>query len=624
MRPNRIRILICFIGLIGLKQAQAQTFNTYIDSFRGDTVVVKDYADLEYTQPNSLVNAIELDLNAPAGRVYELKRGGLYWNSRDLFTPTNRALVITGPRRESFIGDTNAAYPPIITGTADDAGFVNNGQLIQFSNDITMKNLIAIPGAFDGSQGFTFFTASAAGRTITLDNVYMEHTHWVFVESNDVANTSVHIRNSYFVNMSGQPCRRNGGIYDNVNNNTQELIVENSTHIMGQGMSYKFRNYPINRAFFNHNTFVNMGGQLFTSFGYQSNFTVTNNLFINSNIQGYHPGLDRSETDQDNLPHGIINLNHIPETFPWSTYGLTAIPDAQRRVLVDRNGVFWDQRVYGIAPVLNTGRSNLTGPAGPINNRTDWVSQAIRMNTRTQAIFDDNARYPLIQEGNWIMGGNPRFVNPLDLMTTQLDQLIEFSIQAAGGGGGPLAAYQSTYVMPKWRTAANQINNAEGNFVLPDWPIPVNLAYTNEAYLTAGLGGFPLGDLNWFPARKAQWNVVRNQLHAELANALNQGRTPTSIERIGSSIPSGFSLGQNYPNPFNPTTTITFEIQTPSEVTLSVYDITGRLIQTLVDNRLSSGSYNVSFDAQNLASGVYIYRLRAGQHMETKTMTLIK
>lgn len=88
--------------------------------------------------------------------------------------------------------------------------------------------------------------------------------------------------------------------------------------------------------------------------------------------------------------------------------------------------------------------------------------------------------------------------------------------------------------------------------------------------------------------------------------------------------PKEFSLSQNYPNPFNPTSTIEFTLPASADVMLEVYNINGQLVSTLVDTRMNAGEHSVVFDASNLASGVYLYRIRAGNFMETKQMTLIK
>lgn len=89
-------------------------------------------------------------------------------------------------------------------------------------------------------------------------------------------------------------------------------------------------------------------------------------------------------------------------------------------------------------------------------------------------------------------------------------------------------------------------------------------------------------------------------------------------------LPDSYSLDQNFPNPFNPTTQITFDLPQASKVELTVFDMLGRKVATLINKRMSAGTQQVQFDAANLSSGMYIYRLEAGSFTSTKKMTLIK
>lgn len=99
--------------------------------------------------------------------------------------------------------------------------------------------------------------------------------------------------------------------------------------------------------------------------------------------------------------------------------------------------------------------------------------------------------------------------------------------------------------------------------------------------------------------------------------------TTSNEERNG--ILAAFSLGQNYPNPFNPSTIIRYELPVLSTVTLEVFDVTGRKVITLLEGETKpAGIHEVTLDGRHLASGVYIYRLRAGQQVFTKKLTLIK
>lgn len=100
-----------------------------------------------------------------------------------------------------------------------------------------------------------------------------------------------------------------------------------------------------------------------------------------------------------------------------------------------------------------------------------------------------------------------------------------------------------------------------------------------------------------------------------------QGTTSTGHN---ADLPRAFTLAQNYPNPFNPVTVIGFELPVSGHVQLSVFDMLGREVATLVDEHTLAGRYQVNFDAGHLSSGIYVYRLRAGGKIFTQKMTLMK
>ena len=98
----------------------------------------------------------------------------------------------------------------------------------------------------------------------------------------------------------------------------------------------------------------------------------------------------------------------------------------------------------------------------------------------------------------------------------------------------------------------------------------------------------------------------------------------TSIESRGEEIPSEFSLAQNYPNPFNPSTAIEFSLTRTGQVTLTVYDMLGQKVRTLLEGVRPAGRHSVLFDGVGLASDTYIYVLQTEQHRAVKMMTLLK
>jgi hypothetical protein len=102
------------------------------------------------------------------------------------------------------------------------------------------------------------------------------------------------------------------------------------------------------------------------------------------------------------------------------------------------------------------------------------------------------------------------------------------------------------------------------------------------------------------------------------------GPTVIGISHNSSEIPKVYALAQNYPNPFNPSTNIKFGLPKSSIVKLTVFDITGRQVAVLVDGQLNAGNYAYDFDASNIASGVYFYKLQANEFTSVKKMLLVK
>jgi hypothetical protein len=112
-------------------------------------------------------------------------------------------------------------------------------------------------------------------------------------------------------------------------------------------------------------------------------------------------------------------------------------------------------------------------------------------------------------------------------------------------------------------------------------------------------------------------SVEQGFWHPDAASA-----SAVELSQVGP--PAGFLLDQNYPNPFNPMTLIHFSVPTGAHVALRVYTLTGDLVRTLVDDKLTPGDYNVRFNADGMAEGAYLYTLETNGHSVTKQMTLIK
>ncbi len=124
---------------------------------------------------------------------------------------------------------------------------------------------------------------------------------------------------------------------------------------------------------------------------------------------------------------------------------------------------------------------------------------------------------------------------------------------------------------------------------------------------------------NWWGTQWVDSNFEKYHMYRKVLLSLT-----TDVERIENKLPKYYTLMQNYPNPFNPTTVIEFTIPNKEFVTLKVYNILGQEVAKLVNGVKSAGVYKVSFDASDLTSGMYIYKIEAGNYSDTKKMLLMK
>ena len=98
----------------------------------------------------------------------------------------------------------------------------------------------------------------------------------------------------------------------------------------------------------------------------------------------------------------------------------------------------------------------------------------------------------------------------------------------------------------------------------------------------------------------------------------------TSANAPTGTVPEEFVLSQNYPNPFNPTTTIEYGLPRSGYVLLKVYNVLGEQVATLVDGNQPAGTFQATWDASGMPSGIYLYRLTAGEYVQTKKAMLMK
>jgi hypothetical protein len=147
---------------------------------------------------------------------------------------------------------------------------------------------------------------------------------------------------------------------------------------------------------------------------------------------------------------------------------------------------------------------------------------------------------------------------------------------------------------------------------------------TSNPHISFNLAGKLSGDKIKFRATITDTSIFYNVAHYPDTGWVVINVLPPILSVENENNPLSFNLAQNYPNPFNPITTISYQIPAPAYVTINVYDVLGNEIEILISEEKNAGSYDIGFDGSKLTSGIYYYRISAGEFSQTKKMILLK
>ncbi len=167
-----------------------------------------------------------------------------------------------------------------------------------------------------------------------------------------------------------------------------------------------------------------------------------------------------------------------------------------------------------------------------------------------------------------------------------------------------------------WKSASNRDDNSvtKGVYFLSE----NNLRLTGDSYQDADIITTNALPLVWYDIDFNERDPGGVYMGA------HEPQSAVSVPHLDRDIAEGYWLGQNYPNPFNPTTNISFVVPVDGQVKIEIYSVMGQLIETIVNDYKTAGAHTVTFDATALSSGVYIYRISAGEFVESKRMMFLK
>ncbi len=368
---------------------------------------------------------------------------------------------------------------------------------------------------------------------------------------------------------------------------------------------------------YKNNTFFNNGGNIVLDWEFLDYFEFSHNTIYNGTINSlWIPYLTTAKFN-DNL---FVDYQTVGET-EWElfnghwdkgspkhgTASILKLNLVDPQVLIDhrmqesdrsveaKNNVYsWSQTIKDFWENTTSQKDIDMGYSGEIHPTT-WINHI------TDSMFTDKVNYPnLVEENNVEL--DPGF--DATMVSAVLAKEIPFITEYRKYGWTNLEDAQERFYNPTYTASGSYVDM----FNLK-WPLELDLTYTNDAVLTAAQGGFPAGDLNWYPEKKAEWEEW----------------CKTDIRRDNlESVPSEYALSQNYPNPFNPTTEINFSIPASGNTSLAIYNVLGQKVATLVNEQLSAGSYKYQFDASNLTSGIYFYKLQSNDYSQVRKMMLLK
>jgi len=334
----------------------------------------------------------------------------------------------------------------------------------------------------------------------------------------------------------------------------------------------------------------------------------------------------RTEEDNTVIPmNNIVATNHFRLLYtPTYCSRYEAIADslnANANVTVDRSwdilcgaaGVAWNVQTIGFAPTIDLAKlSTATTSGAPAYTQPPTFFNLASLFAPPQVTVDltyiSGSPVPA-SGGNLIFD---TFVLNQDSVALNFDAWLEISYE--GGTPTTVVMRSLTNYQPGWT-----INRPRMYFPIPETYAAGNYAFTGKV----GFNPNVAWDEDSFPFSKEGTNFVDGFVPYAVNGA------PDPFDRIDEGAatvesPSTYSLEDAYPNPFNPTTTIRYAIPEAAKITLTIYDIQGRQVAELVNGFRQAGSHEVTFDASQLASGVYLYRLSTPGFTAISKMTLLK
>lgn len=445
----------------------------------GDTLVVHWDDGQGNIVQDALYNAIMGDTVTGGGRanlnrVYKLLRGGYYWDNLTIVN-NGWALRIVGEEP----GTTFAEHPAVLQMVLDATSGAGPGKMFQISGDFTFKNLYIIGSDDLGAQGYYQpIEIEANNLHCYVDKCIFERSNFSMLAWQGGGNNDIYITNCKFRNLLERPSSQEwAGRGISMWTDQDTVVIENNTFFNVNFAAIQIENGAAKYYRFNHNTLVNIGRSLHSTSGswwregYFTNLLLINVFWHGEGLCDYGR-IYQPSRDPRAFTTGLFAINTMP-----SKYGT----DVGRRILFANASAYLDpffKQKYG---------------------------DTVRVQPYTNAVTDSffttfspqNGGQMVIKDTSWL-SAYPNFTkNPDD--QTQITAMYNHITASRA-----YQFYNSGVRAPEYFYDL-AIEGSDTLWTDIKWPLTENFTYTDQSLLTAGTDGLPLGDLNWFPTQKANY-----------------------------------------------------------------------------------------------------------------------
>jgi hypothetical protein len=536
---------------------------------------------------------------------YVLERDGFYELSGSMNFSGDIAIV----------AEEGQGMRPIILMGVNDEGEPNGWGLMWTDGSVTFRSLRVNISNITGGRGAwsnagVFTTASNA--TIEFDDCIVDYSDGVMI-SNESGTGIELILTDNLIRWSGVD---NGGRWQGFgtilkNGSLEKAYIENNTFVECYAPVFLHENGHLKKVWFNHNTIVSHA-QLPIRGEYWDKAVFMNNLFVDAHFGGETVDARKGQ-DPDGLPYGILNIAQykvdslIPETFPQDetqrviamAYNANYVSSEIKQFWSNSSQYFHDTLDYQVADYTK-------GDNGFLNARSDSMMKSLGDYNYPNFKYDENLS---------VFTTNPEFKN----YSVKTDEMIKIARQMNGDTSVTVPTDNGTwsrYPGPSDEHAAYPVARDYWDF-----------SYNNSTLAKSGHRGYPVGDLNWWPQKKADWEADSNkESFEEIVTAVEAGTFEfvdwaNTVDVIETKSMDA-ALGSVFPNPASGEANVTINLKSSGKTSLKIFNLYGQEVLSVLEEQLPAGMHRTSFNVANLPSGTYILSLSSDNHSSVGKFTV--